>query len=206
MNNTAHLGGAPAAASTTDPRHDFAQAVALAGRTVAALRPEHYDAPTPCPDYSVRDLARHELAVLRRLVAMGRGDDPFALPGLAQDVDVADDAWPTAWEAAARDAVAVWEPSETLTRLLTLPFGTLPGAAVLGVYVTEFTLHTWDLAKATGLSPAWDQELVERALTAMRRAVPAERRGEGVPFGPVVEIAADAPAIDRLAAWAGRTP
>ena len=35
----------------------------------------------------------------------------------------------------------------------------------------------------------------------MRDAVPAEPRGGHVPFGPVVEVAPDAPAIDRLVGW-----
>ncbi|MFG3281721.1 TIGR03086 family metal-binding protein [Streptomyces sp. NPDC048111] len=201
MTNTAQHDGAPATASATDTRADFHRAIALAGHTISALRPEHYDAPTPCPDYTVRDVANHQLAVLRRLVVLGRGEDPFALPVLAEDVS--DGAWSAPWDAAARDMAEVWDRPGVLAKEFTLPFGTLTGAAILGVYVTEFSVHTWDLAVATGLRPAWDDALLERALAAMRTALSAERRGEGVPFGPVVEIAPDAPAADRLAAWSG---
>jgi hypothetical protein len=40
----------------------------------------------------------------------------------------------------------------------------------------------------------------------VQQFIPAERRGGPVPFGQVVEIAADAPAYDRLAGWQGRKP
>ncbi|MFE9557204.1 TIGR03086 family metal-binding protein [Streptomyces sp. NPDC006703] len=207
MTETAHpatASAAASAASTAGVRRDFAQAVTLAGRTIAALAPDQYDAPTPCPDYTVRDLASHQVAVLRRVAAMGRGEDPFALPGLASDV--ADGAWHTAWEAAARETAAAWARPDALSRVLRLPFGALPGAAVLGRYSTEFTLHTWDLATATGQRPAWDPAVLAAAVAAMHRAVPAEPRGGRVPFGAVVDVAPDAPDIDRLVAWYGRRP
>lgn len=67
-------------------------------------------------------------------------------------------------------------------------------------------LHTWDLAKATGQSPAWDDDVLAAPLAAMQRAVPREPRGGQVPFGPVVDVPEDAPAIDRLVGWYGRKP
>ncbi|GAA1511493.1 hypothetical protein [Nocardioides humi] len=36
--------------------------------------------------------------------------------------------------------------------------------------------------------------------------MPAEPRGGEIPFGPVVPVADDAPAYDRLVAWTGRDP
>jgi hypothetical protein len=40
----------------------------------------------------------------------------------------------------------------------------------------------------------------------MRHAIPAQPRGNPVPFGPVVEVPEDAPDIDKLAGWYGRKP
>lgn len=195
---------APVPASGADPRPDLAKAVALAGRTLAAVSADQFDGPTPCTEYTVRQMSNHLVAILRRVAVIGRGGDPLSVPAIADDV--ADGDWSKAWDAAAREVEAVWSEPAILSRPLRLPFGTLPGAAATVVYITEFTLHTWDLATATGQRPSWDPSVLAVSLAAMRRAVPAEPRGGQVPFGAVVDVDEDAPDIDRLVAWYGRQP
>ncbi|MEU8630140.1 TIGR03086 family metal-binding protein [Streptomyces sp. NPDC048669] len=208
---TASAAAAPVATAdakgSSDPRTALWKAVALAGATVAALAalpPERLDGPTPCPDYTVRRLSDHLLAGLRRIALIGRGGDPLDVPAVADDVTDGDRE--AAWETAAREAEAAWSDPAILSRPLHLPFGILPGAAAAAVFTTEFTLHTWDLATATGLRPAWDPEMLAGSLAAMRRALPAEPRGGRVPFAAVVEVDADAGDIDRLVSWYGRKP
>jgi uncharacterized protein (TIGR03086 family) len=194
----------PPAAPGGDPRPAFLQALALAGETLAAVRADQLGDPTPCGDYDVRTLANHLVAVLRRVAVIGGGGDPFSVPGVADDV--ADGERPAAWDTAVRDVETVWSDPAVLSRPMQLPFGTLPGAVATIVYTTEFTLHTWDLATATGQQPRWDPAVLAVPLATMQRAVPAEPRGGPVPFGPVVDVPADAPDIDRLVAWYGRQP
>src|SRR5947209_9286311 len=64
----------------SDPRTVFAQAVALGGDVVGAVRPGQLGDPTPCPEYDVRALLGHLVTVLHRVAALGRGADPFDLP------------------------------------------------------------------------------------------------------------------------------
>ncbi|MEV0990137.1 TIGR03086 family metal-binding protein [Streptomyces sp. NPDC049949] len=187
-----------------DPRLDLAAAVELAGRTLAAVRPEQYDAPTPCEEFDVRRLSSHLVAVVRRISVIGRGEDPFSVPSFADEL--ADGAWAAAWEPGAREVAEVWSDPGILGRRLRLPIGELPGAAAAAVYTHELTVHTWDLARATGQHPAWDPALIERVIGVVRRALPAETRGGRIPFAEVVTVDPDAPAIDRLVAWAGRRP
>jgi uncharacterized protein (TIGR03086 family) len=202
--NTAQLAPSPSSSAAVDPRLDLASAVALAGRVLAAVRPDQYDAPTPCAEFDVRRLSSHLLAVVRRITVIGRGEDPFSVPSFADEVP--DGGWSAAWEPAAAEALAVWGDPEILSRELRIPAGVMPGAAAALVYTHEFTVHTWDLARATGQRPQWDQALAERALAVIQRLLPATVRDGRVPFGEVVEVEADAPAIDRLVAWAGRRP
>ncbi|MFD8145356.1 TIGR03086 family metal-binding protein [Streptomyces sp. NPDC059708] len=186
-----------------DPRKGLLKAIALAGRTVAAVRPEQLDGATPCTEFTVRRLAAHLVAVLRRIALAGRGGDVTSLPTVAEDL--ADTAWQEAWDAAVREVEAAWADPEILGRTLKLPFGSLPGAAAAAVWTSEFTVHTWDVATATGQRPDWDPELVAVAYATMRRALPAGPR-DGAPFGAAVDVDAEAPAIDRLVAWCGRKP
>ncbi|WP_411110532.1 TIGR03086 family metal-binding protein [Streptomyces sp. c-19] len=189
--------------ATDDPRQGLLKAIALAGRTVIAVRPEQFDGPTPCTEFTVRMLAGHLVAVLRRIALAGRGGDVTSLPAVADDL--ADTEWQEAWDAAVREVEAAWADPAILGRTLTLPFGRVPGAAAAAVWTSEFTVHTWDMATATGQLPDWDAELVAISYAAMRRGLPTGPR-DGTPFGAAVDVDADAPAIDRLVAWCGRKP
>lgn len=187
-----------------DPRGGLLAALELAGTTIARVRPEQYDARTPCPEYDVRTLASHMVAILRRVAVIGRGGSPFETPNIADDV--AAGAWKQVWDGAAADVTEIWSSPAVLSTPMQLPFGTLPGAVASVVYTTEFTLHTWDLAQATGQKPSFDPGVLATSLASMQRAVPAQPRGNPVPFGQVVDVDPDASDIDRLVAWYGRTP
>ncbi len=192
------------ASTTTDPRPAFGSAVETAVAVVAAVRPDQLSGATPCAEYDVRALLGHQVFVLRRVAAVGRGEDPFSVPQLTAGVP--DDGWGAAARAAAAEALTVWADDELLDRELTLPFGSHRGSVALAAYTSELTTHSWDLARATGQSPDWDERVRAAALAATRRILPADVRGGPVPFGPVVPVPDDAPLVDRLVAWQGRDP
>jgi uncharacterized protein (TIGR03086 family) len=189
-------------APSDDPRQPLAQAIALAGQTLREIRADQYGIPTPCTEYTVGQLARHLIAAMRRIALAATGGDPSTQPPVAEEV--ADGEVWEAWTRAAHEAQAAWADPAILTRMLTLPFGTMPGAAAAVAFTGEFTLHTWDLAQATGLRPEWDPAVVAFCASTFPRALPAEPRGGQVPFGPVIEVPEDATDLERLLAWSGR--
>ncbi|MDQ1477314.1 MAG: hypothetical protein QOE62_2543, partial [Actinomycetota bacterium] len=81
--------------------------------------------------------------------------------------------------------------------------GTSTPRIMIGTLTTDVLIHTWDLARATGISPALDDELCERAYAAA--VASAFTRAEGM-IGPEVAIAPDAPVADKLVAFYGRDP
>jgi uncharacterized protein (TIGR03086 family) len=203
-----------------DPRALFARAVALGTAVVGTVRPHQLDDPTPCDQYDVRQLLGHMIEVLRRVAAIGRGDNPFALPSV--DAGTTGDVWLDAWRAAAHEVQAAWSDDATLTKVVVLPWSEASGGETLLGFVNEVTVHTWDLATSIGQRPAWDDRIVETAFAAIRKTLPAEGRAalfaaisagmptelrpSAPPFAEAVDVANDAPAIDRLVAWSGRQP
>lgn len=199
----------------TDPRAVLDGAIATGGIVVAGVRAEQLGDPTPCTDMNVRTLLAHLVGVLDRIGALGNGTDPFAVIETPTD----DDRWADAWTEAARRAAEAWSDDAVFERSMALPWITGSGAEVLASYVSELTVHTWDLATATGQHPVWDDTVVTAALEA-RQVLPAKNRRAlfeeisaamgldevAVPFAEAVAIADDAPAIDRLVAWNGRDP
>ncbi len=209
-----------------DPRRWFAHAVATAGATIASVADDQFTLSTPCTDYDVRGMLGHLVAVMHRVAIVGAGGSPFEVPQVVElgaDATVSD--WSAAWSDAAHRVQDVWT-AEVLDHLITLPWAQLPGRVTMAIYTNEVTVHTWDLATATGQSPSWHQPTLAKAFEAIRIGLPAEGRTasfdaaiaqmdesvrdeavhEGAPFAEVVEVPVDAPLIDRLVAWNGRRP
>lgn len=205
----------------SDPRPLFAAATETATEVIGNVRADQLANPTPCTEYDVRALLRHLVGVLPRVVALGRGDDPMRVT--APDIDgLQDDDVLPAWLAVVAAAKAAWADDSALERTVVLPWATDTGAAALLGYVSEITVHTWDIAHATGQTPAWNAEAVENAYALMRNWLPEEGRAAifaevrkkmgpaaaAAPdaFAEVVQVPDDAPVIDRLVAWNGRRP
>ena len=70
--------------------------------------------------------------------------------------------------------------------------------------VGDILIHTWDLARATGLDETLDAELVHDMLAAME-PLDAMLRSSGQ-FGPRVDVAPGADEQTRLIAFTGRQP
>jgi len=200
----------------TDARFVFALAVQTGTGVFAHVRPEALDRPTPCDEFAVRDVAAHLVQVLDGVAALGRGGDPFAVPPAVAD----DDRWADRWAEAAHAVQAAWSDDAVLERPMALPWQQGTGADILRGYVSEVTIHTWDLAKGLGVEPAWDDRPLAVALESVGAFLPATGRLElferiskemgfdavQVPFADAVPVPDDAPAIDRLVAWNGRRP
>jgi len=198
-----------------DPRPILDRAIATCGSVIARVRPDQVTAPTPCSEMDVGAMLGHLVAVLDRVAALAHGEDPFAVT----ETLAPDDGWSDAWTASARRVADAWRDDAVLEQPMALPWIQGNGAEVLASYFPELTVHTWDLAIATGQQPDWDDTVVAAALAA-RDFLPAENRlalyeeisnsmgldEVAVPFAEPVLIPDDAPAIDRLVAWNGRDP
>lgn len=201
----------------TDPRSSFATAVATARPVIDAVRPDQMTLPTVCSEFDVRGLLGHMLVVFDRITALGNGDDPMAIN---EAVVVTDDAWSAEFEAAAHRVQAAWADDAKLGQLMVLPWATAPGAAMVCMYTSELTVHTWDLAKATDQAAQWDEPTLQVALqTALQALPPGDREARFAemakdmpqiagrpPFRSAVEVAEQASTLDRLIAWYGRRP
>jgi uncharacterized protein (TIGR03086 family) len=209
----------PVPAAGDDPRPIFRRSVALAGATIAAVRPEQLASPTPCGTYDVRQLIAHLLSVLDRVALVGRNENPFVAHDQFEpaDGDVIGE-----WNRLAAEVDAAWADGAALLRPTMLPWAAESGALALRTYAAELTAHTWDLAQATGQQPGWDEEVLRTSLDVMREILPAqgrremfdairstlpeEMRGGPDPYEEAVPVDAGAPLIDQLVAHVGRRP
>lgn len=188
-----------------DPRALLLSAIDQAEQLVEQVRPEDdLDRPTPCSDWTVRELVGHLVGVLRRIRHIANGGQPFEVSSMIRDVP--DDAWVSAWADARADLEKTLTAEDLLERTFAHPAGAMPAPRALGAYANEMTVHGWDLARAIGSTETLDESLATTTLPLVMAFLPPEPRGEAIPFGPVVGVPDGAPAYDRLVGWLGRDP
>jgi uncharacterized protein (TIGR03086 family) len=162
---------------------------------LANVRPDQLDAPTPCSQWTIRDLIDHVLGGNERVAGWAGGDqEPPARP----------ENLVAAHRATATAAQEVFGRPGAMTTMFELPFGQVPGQVLIGMRTTDVLTHAWDLAAATGQSTDLDPELATQQLAAARQGVRPEFRGPGRPFGEEQPCPSDRPPADQLAAFLGR--
>lgn len=164
---------------------------------IEAVPLDRWDAPSPCEGWVARDVVGHVCEAISGF--LGRFE--VAVP---QVPPVADDplgAWVTVRDA----AIAALEDPATLARTIDTPMGTMSLEDMVGRFgIGDLLVHTWDLARATGLDEQLDPDEVRRLYDTM--APNDELMRQGTAFGPKVSVADDADEQTRLIAFTGRDP
>lgn len=158
-----------------------------------------WDAPSPVPDWTARDVVRHLTEWLPALLASG---SDVKLPhGPSPDEDPV-----AAWQVHCDGVQAILDDPQTEHRELTNPhIGTLPLATAIDqFYTADVFMHTWDLARATGQEDRLDAEFCAAMVEGMI-AMEDVLRSSGQ-YGPAVPVPADADPQTRLIGFIGRDP
>jgi uncharacterized protein (TIGR03086 family) len=170
---------------------------AVAG-LISNIRADQWSAPTPCPDWTVRQVVNHLIGMNRVFAALLAGQPPPPRP----PADHAEDDPVRAYRDSAAALLAAFGQPGVLERAYHGPLGTATGAERLQIRLYDLLAHGWDLAQATGQPADLPDDLAEQSL-AFARTQLAEQARPGR-FGPAQTVAEPAPAIERLAAFLGR--
>jgi uncharacterized protein (TIGR03086 family) len=188
----------------TDPRPLLTRCLDQTALIVGKVGPDDLTKPTPCTKFDLTGLLSHVVGATRRIGSIARREPQTH--ELDQPADVPADAWPLVYGEARDEAVRAWSDDSILGADVVLPWATMPGAAVAGMYALELTVHAWDIAATIGVTADLDPWLAEATLPFAHQMVPADIRGGEMPFEAVVPVPDDAPPYDRLVAFLGRAP
>ena len=167
------------------------------GELIDRIAGDQWTAPTPCTEWTVRDVVDHLVGMNLVFVAMF---EESPMPERGADRLGADPAEAYRRSAAALQAAAA-RPG-VLERSQETPVGAATGAERLQWRVADLLTHGWDLVQATGIAAQLPDDLVEQALAFARAQLPSQPRGGR--FAEPQPIPDDAPAIEQLAAFTGR--
>lgn len=164
----------------------------------ARVAPDQWDRPSPCAEWTAREVLGHVTWGTLAVAARAAGEEP---PREASEAEIAGDD-PYASFVAAREAVlGALDHEGVLQTVAETPFGEMPIDTFLGIYTLDPLVHAWDVATATGQPHGIDDAAAERALEGVR-PLDEMLRGPGR-FGDKVEADAG-DAATRLAAFTGR--
>ena len=174
-------------------------------RLVEAVPDDALDAPTPsdCPLAQLLDhigsfAKAFQAAAAKDLEALASRPPPATTdlePGwrtrIPDDLAALADAWaaPDAWQG--------------MTRAGGLD---LPAGVAGRVALDELVVHVWDIATATGQPFHCDEGVLEEIEATVRQFRNGNDGALPGLFGPVVPVAQDAPALDRVLGLTGRNP
>ncbi|MTD15056.1 TIGR03086 family protein [Nakamurella sp. YIM 132087] len=173
------------------PSPDLRPAADRLAGLLPAISDDQLDAPTPCGDWTVRDVLQHAVELT----------GAFTAAAVKKAPDVQLDGLPDDWRerlprqlgelAGAWDDPAAWD-GECEAGGVTLP------SRIMGVVaLDEIVVHGWDLAVSTGQAPDVRDEDAHACLGFAANA-------DGV-FGPALPVADDAPVLHRLLGATGRS-
>jgi uncharacterized protein (TIGR03086 family) len=168
-------------------------ALAVIQPVLRNLTPEDQPKPTPCSDFTCHELAEHLMTSLVQLGAMAGGTVTNPEEGsLENRVSVMAD-----------QAIAAWRAVDLGGTVPGPGGGEMPAEFAAGILPLELLLHGWDLAQASGQTLHVSDEVVAYVAKLAESVVPG---GRGRSFADEATASDDASSIDRLAAFAGRTP
>jgi uncharacterized protein (TIGR03086 family) len=165
---------------------------------VRAVPPERWDDPAPCEGGVARDVVRHLVEWVPAFF-FGTWDlEPLSAPPV-------DDDPAAAWLALDRAVQTALDDPEVAGSERDTRMGRATFAATLDTICTsDVLIHTWDLARATGLDERLDEDEVHRMLDGIEPMDEALRSSGH--YGPRVEVPGDADEQTRLLAFLGRRP
>jgi uncharacterized protein (TIGR03086 family) len=185
----------------TDVRELILSAIPAFTTTVLAVPAEAWSAPTPCDQWTVRDLVNHVTAEHLWVPRLLRGATIEEV-GTAYDGDVLGEEPAEAWRSAARGSAEAWAYADLATKVH-LSFGPTTVADYAEQMLIDLAIHRWDLQRGARVGEGLDGAVVSHVLEYLRPRV-AEYAAFGA-FKPAVPTDSEY-AHDQLIALVGRNP
>lgn len=171
-------------------------------RLVGQIGDDQWDNPTPCSEWSVRDLVNH-------IVYEDQWAPPLLAGSTTEEIgdrfegDLLGDDPKAAWASASQEAIDSAAGIDVEFKV-NVSWGQIPAREYLAQLFMDHLIHGWDLARGIGADDRLDPELVE-ACWAVAQDQVEMIRGSGV-FGDQLNVPAEADTQTRLLALLGRQP
>ncbi len=182
----------------TDISEHFAKVAGDFTRRAVAVPDAAWDNPAPCEGWVARDVVRHMVEWMPGLFF-----DPYEIQ--RGSFPAVDDDPAGAWQALVDTILSKLEDPEVAQREADIFPGRFSFENAVDMFgAGDIVIHTWDLARATGLDEILDPDEVHRMLVAMEPI--DEMLRQSGQYGPRVIVPDSADEQTKLIAFSGRRP
>jgi uncharacterized protein (TIGR03086 family) len=190
--------------TTTDPSATelILDALADFGSRVRAVPADRWKAPTPCREWTVRDLVNHLVGEHLWAAHLLRGESLDEV-GDRYDGDLVGADPVAAWAAAEASSRAAWQGLVSPDQPVTVSAGQTSAEAYAEEMLLDLVVHGWDLARGAGQDETMDPRARDHLLAFVSANVDSWKDA-GI-FAPPVQTTSADPQ-DRLLALLGRDP
>jgi uncharacterized protein (TIGR03086 family) len=168
---------------------------------IRGVADDAWNNPSPCAEWSVRDVVNHITAenLWAEPLMDGR---TVAEVGDRFDGDVLGSDPQSAWEQAAKSAVAAFGQPGATEKTVHVSYGDISAAMYIEQMTCDLIIHGWDIAKGSGQDDRIPPGLVDFAMSSVKPMVESGETG-GV-FDAPLSVAGDADPQTRMLALTGR--
>jgi uncharacterized protein (TIGR03086 family) len=170
-----------------------------AAKIVGGVQAGQLEGPTPCTEWTLRQLLTHTTGVVSSMGLAARGLEPTNPNEYELDADPG-----TQFRTEAERTLAAWR-ARGLDGEMNVGAGPMPASVALGINLADTTTHSWDIAQASGQDTHIPDDVARAALGFVRQFVNDDVRAFAG-FGTPVELAPTASPTDQLVAFLGRRP
>jgi uncharacterized protein (TIGR03086 family) len=176
----------------------YTKVAAAFTQRVESVPADAWDNPSPCAGWDARDVVRHLVEWIPPFFSSNAGLE--LPPGPSADADPAG-----AWRAVDDALQAALDDRTVASREFEMRGARSSIERAIDMFCTgDILVHTWDLARATGLDETLDPGEVHRLLEGMEPI--DEMLRQSGQYGPRVAVPAGADEQTRLIAFVGRQP
>lgn len=184
-----------AAAASSEVSERYGRIATGFGTRLEGVDLEQWSKPTPCTEWTVRDLVGHVVQTHWRVLGSLAEAEPVEL-------DAEGDMLAQRRSASAAVAESVGDPDRA-SRTVKGMFGEQPFESLVGrLLCADTLLHTWDLARATGQDEVLDSDAVSKSMAFLTPIDEAIRRPGG--FAPKIDPPPGTDDQTRLLNFCGR--
>lgn len=189
-----------------DPLEALDRAQAAATAVIARIGSNDWNRPTPCDDWSVRDIANKLVASTWMFTAFARRTPLDPPHDLVDPVEVLGDDPVATYTRAATECARAWHAQGALDGTAPSTVGEFPATAVLNARIFDTTILTWDIARATAQLDPIDEDLAAYVLRVAKALVPNVRRVSPERYKDAPDVDTTATIVEQMIAATGRDP
>jgi uncharacterized protein (TIGR03086 family) len=188
------------------PMSDLGSAVAQMSNLLERVTEDQLNRPTPCPPYTLSDLIDHVSGLSQAFTAAATKNVGSATSqGPSGDASRLSDDWRTRIPKQLAALADAWRDPNAWEGMTQAGGIDLPAAIAGKIAINELVIHGWDIARASQQPFDCGPRALKTSMELVSMMSSDGGGREGL-FGPVVDVPADAPLLDRVIGLSGRNP